>query len=46
LISNINGREMKSFLLTGTETQIDISDLKSGIYFVKVGNWMEKHVVE
>jgi hypothetical protein len=41
-----SGREMKSFLLTGTETQIDISDLKSGIYFVKVGNWMEKLVVE
>lgn len=41
-----SGREMKSFLLTGTETQIDISDLTPGIYFVKVGNWVEKLVVE
>jgi hypothetical protein len=46
LIIDASGREMKSFLLTGTETQIDISDLTPGIYFVKVGNWMKKLVVE
>jgi hypothetical protein len=37
---------MKTFNLSGTKTQIAISDLNSGIYFVKVGDWVEKLVVE
>ncbi len=41
-----SGREMKTIKLSGTETQIDISDLNSGIYFVKVGDRVEKVVVE
>ncbi len=41
-----SGREIKSIKLSGTETQIDISDLNPGIYFVKVGDWVEKLVVE
>jgi hypothetical protein len=41
-----SGREMKTFNLSGIKTQIAISDLNSGIYFVKVGDWVEKLVVE
>jgi hypothetical protein len=41
-----SGREMKTFNLSGTKTEIAISDLNSGIYFVKVGDWVEKLVVE
>jgi hypothetical protein len=40
------GKEMKQFILSGTKTQIAISDLTPGIYFVKVGDWVEKLVVE
>jgi hypothetical protein len=41
-----SGKEIKKVQLAGTETQIDISDLNPGIYFVKVGDWVEKLVVE
>jgi hypothetical protein len=41
-----SGSEIKQIKLTGSETQIDISDLNPGIYFVKVGDWVEKVVVE
>ena len=45
-ILDASGREMKTFNLSGIKTQIAISDLTSGIYFVKVGDWVEKLVVE
>jgi hypothetical protein len=37
---------MKTFNLSGIKTQIAISDVKPGIYFVKVGDWVEKVVKE
>ncbi len=46
LLLYASGRETKAINLTGTETQIDISDLNPGIYFVKVGDRVEKVVVE
>jgi len=46
LLIDASGREMKTFNLSGIKTQIAISDLNSGIYFVKVGDWVEKLVVE
>jgi hypothetical protein len=41
-----SGREIKTINLIEIVSQIDISDLNSGIYFVKVGDRVEKLVVE
>ena len=41
MILNANGQEMKSFTFSGSKT-IDVSDLTSGVYIVKIlGNTLE-----
>lgn len=41
-----SGRAIKTIKLTNTVTHVDISDLNPGIYFIKIGDWVEKLVVE
>jgi CubicO group peptidase (beta-lactamase class C family) len=41
-----SGRVIKSIELSGTDTQVDISTLKSGIYFIKIGGRVEKVSVD
>jgi Secretion system C-terminal sorting domain len=41
-----SGREFKTFKLTGADTHMDISELNQGIYFIKIGNWVEKIIVK
>lgn len=41
-----SGREIKQIKLTCSETHIDILDLNPGIYFLKIGDWVQKLVVE
>jgi hypothetical protein len=41
-----SGRTIKTFNLNGTKTEIDITDLLAGIYFVRIGNAVEKISVE
>jgi len=41
-----SGRTIKTFNLTGTKTEIDITDLLAGVYFVRIGNAVEKISVE
>jgi hypothetical protein len=41
-----SGRTIKTFNLTGTKAEIDITDLLSGVYFVRIGNAVEKISVE
>lgn len=41
-----SGRTIKTFYLTGTKTEIDIADLLSGVYFMRIGNVVEKISVE
>ncbi len=41
-----SGRVIKSIELLGTDTEVDISTLNSGIYFVKIGGRVEKINVE
>lgn len=45
-IVDANGREMKRFLLSGKETQLDISNLNSGVYFIQFEGKVERFVVE
>jgi hypothetical protein len=45
-IIDASGREVKTFILTETETQLDISDLYSGIYFLQFAGKVERFVVE
>ena len=46
LFLDARGRAVKSLKLTEKVTQIDISDLISGIYFVRIGNAIEKISIE
>jgi hypothetical protein len=45
-IHEASGRKIKTIKLSGKDTQIDISDLNSGVYFVKVGEWVERIIIE
>lgn len=37
-ITDLNGRVVKSFALSGIEAQLNVSDLNSGVYFVTIEN--------
>lgn len=38
IILNLLGQEMRNFALTGSVMSVDITDLKSGIYFLSIQN--------
>jgi len=44
-ILDTSGRAIKSFDLSDKETQISVSDLKAGVYFVHSGNSIQKFIV-
>lgn len=45
-IYNLSGQLIKQFKVDNSRYRIEISDLKSGVYFVKVGEQIQKLVVE
>lgn len=45
-IVDIGGKVIKSFRVESQEVSLDVSDLASGVYFVKIGNGLIKFVVE
>jgi CubicO group peptidase (beta-lactamase class C family) len=44
-ILDASGRAIKSFDLSDKETQITVSDLKTGVYFIHSGNSIQKFIV-
>jgi len=46
ILSDNTGKEVKRYKLTGIETEINISDIISGIYFIKVGDNTRKIIIE
>ena len=38
---DVHGRVLRSENMTGTETQVDVSDLPSGVYFLQIGGAVE-----
>jgi hypothetical protein len=44
-ILDASGRAIKSFDLSDKETQISVSDLKTGVYFIHSGNSIQKFIV-
>ena len=44
-IYNIQGQIIKSFIIKGLQTKISVADWPSGIYFVKIGNNVQKLIV-
>jgi hypothetical protein len=46
ILSDNTGKEVKRYKLTGIETEINISDITSGIYFIKVGDNTRKIIIE
>jgi hypothetical protein len=45
-IFDASGRVMKELTLTESNSIVDISELKAGIYFVRIGNSEQKFVKE
>jgi hypothetical protein len=45
LIFNVNGQLMKRFYQNVSSQQIDITDLASGTYFVKIGTKVKKLII-
>jgi len=45
-VIDLQGKKILSSRISSKETKIDVSDLASGIYFIKINEQVQKFVVE
>jgi hypothetical protein len=46
LLTDLNGKQLSEFIITGNQQTIDISSFKKGIYFLKLQNLSYKIIIE
>ena len=44
IINNVLGKEVMTITLSGTSTNVDVSELQQGVYFLEVGSGNKREV--